>query len=276
MTLTLQSTTTLTNGVEMPLFGLGVFETREGSEVENSVRWALEAGYQSIDTATIYRNELGVGRGIQQSGVPREELFVTTKVWNADQRSSSTLEAFEKSLRDLQLDYVDLYLVHWPVAGYYKQTWQDLALIYESGRARAIGVSNFMVEHLQDLLLETEITPMVNQVEFHPYLQSPELTAYCREAAIQLEAWSPIMKGRVLDVPELCDLGEKYGKDAVQVTLRWILQRGIVAIPKSVKQKRIVSNADIYDFELTAEEIALIDSLDRGQRVGPDPYNFSF
>ncbi len=276
MTLTLQSTTTLSNGVEMPLFGLGVFETREGSEVEDSVRWALEAGYHSIDTATIYRNERGVGRGIQQSGVAREDLFVTTKVWNADQRNGSTLEAFEKSLRDLVLDYVDLYLVHWPVDGHYKQTWRDLETIYASGRARAIGVSNFMVEHLQDLLLDTGITPAVNQVEFHPYLQSPELVDFCQEAAIQLEAWSPIMKGRVLDVPQLRDLGEKYGKDAVQITLRWILQRGIVAIPKSVKQTRIVSNANIYDFELSADDMTLIDSLDRGQRVGPDPYNFRF
>ena len=276
MTESLQSTTTLHNGVEMPLFGLGVFETREGRQVRNAVRWALEAGYRSIDTATIYDNEAGVGRAIRESGVPREEIFVTTKVWNSDQRSGSTLHGFETSLRDLQMDYVDLYLVHWPVAGHFTQTWRDLETIYESGRARAIGVSNFMLEHLEELLPQTRILPMVNQIEFHPYLQSPQLAAFCQEAGIQLEAWAPIMKGRVTKVEELRDLGSKYGKTAVQVTLRWLLQRVIVAIPKSRKQQRIIDNADIFDFELTAEEVAMIDDLDRDQRIGPSPYTFKF
>lgn len=273
---TLQSTITLSNEVEMPQFGLGVFETREGRQVRNAVRWALEAGYRSIDTAAVYDNEAGVGRAIRDSGLPREELFVTTKVWNSSQRSGHTLQAFEASLRKLQMDYVDLYLVHWPVAGYFKQTWRDLETVYGSGRARAIGVSNFMVEHLRELLPETRITPMVNQIEFHPYLQSPELVALCQEMGIQVEAWAPIMKGRVLKIEELRDLGNKYGKNAVQISLRWLLQRGIVAIPKSTKQQRIIDNAEIFDFELTAEEIAMINSLDRGQRVGPSPYNFSF
>ena len=276
MTESLQSTTTLHNGVEMPLFGLGVFETREGRPVRNAVRWALKAGYRSVDTATIYDNEAGVGRAIRESGVPREEIFVTTKVWNSDQRSGSTLHGFETSLRDLQMDYVDLYLVHWPVAGHFTQTWRDLETIYESGRARAIGVSNFMLEHLEELLPQTRILPMVNQIEFHPYLQSPQLAAFCQETGIQLEAWAPIMKGRVTKVEELRDLGSKYGKTAVQVTLRWLLQRVIVAIPKSRKQQRIIDNADIFDFEQTAEEVAMIDDLDRDQRIGPSPYTFKF
>ena len=273
---TLQSTITLSNEIKMPQFGLGVFETREGRQVRNAVRWALEAGYRSIDTAAVYDNEAGVGRAIRDSGVPREDIFVTTKVWNSSQRSGHTPQALEASLRKLQMDYVDLYLVHWPVAGYYKQAWRDLETIYESGRARAIGVSNFMVEHLRELLPEAHITPMVNQIEFHPYLQSPELVALCQEVGIQVEAWAPIMKGRVLKIEELRDLGNKYGKSAVQISLRWLLQRGIVAIPKSIKQQRIIDNADIFDFELTAEEIVMINSLDREQRVGPSPYNFNF
>lgn len=260
----------------MPLFGLGVFQTNEGRQVRNAVSWALEAGYRSIDTAAIYDNEAGVGKAIKNSGVPREDIFVTTKVWNSSQRTGHTLQAFDASLRTMQMDYVDLYLVHWPVAGHFIQSWHDLETIYDSGRARAIGVSNFMVEHLQELLPQTRITPMVNQVEFHPYLQSPELVTLCQEEGIQVEAWAPIMKGSVTKVEELRDLGQKYGKTAVQITLRWLLQRGIVAIPKSIKKQRIIDNAQIFDFQLTAEDMAIIDNLDRGHRVGPSPYNFKF
>lgn len=261
----------LQNGVKMPRLGLGVLRSKAGQEVEDAIHWALEAGYRSVDTAMFYDNEASVGKAVWESGLPREEVFITTKVWNTDQGYDSTLAAFETSLNKLKMEYVDLYLVHWPVKGKYKETWRAMETIYRSGRARAIGVSNFLVHHLEDLLPTVEIPPMVNQIEFHPYLQQPDLRKFCQRSHIQLEAWRPIMKGRVLEVPELVALGEKYGKSAVQVTLRWILQLGIVAIPKSVKKERIFSNADLDDFELSPEDMALIAGLDRGERMGPDP-----
>lgn len=272
----LKSTATLNNGIEMPWFGLGVFKTAEGTEVENAVLWALQAGYRSIDTAAVYHNEAGVGKAIAASGIARDEIFVTTKVWNQDQRSGQVERAFEVSLDLLGLDYVDLYLIHWPVEGCYNDTWRVLEAIYQSGRAKAIGVSNFMLHHLQDLLPNVRIAPMLNQVEFHPYLQLPDLVPFCRQHNIQLEAWSPMMKGRVLQVPELIEIGKEYGKNPIQITLRWLMQREIVVIPKSTKQERIRENADVFDFELAAADMAIIDSLDRDIRVGPDPYNFSF
>ena len=266
----------LHNGVKMPWIGLGVLYVDEGGPVENAVRWALEAGYRHIDTASFYGNEAGVGRGISASGVPREDVFITSKVWNSDQGYEKTLAAFEASLERLGMDYVDLYPVHWPVKGLYKETWRALETIYESGRARAIGVSNFLIHHLQDLMADARVMPMVNQVEFHPYLQQPELQAFCREHHIQLEAWRPLMKGRIVEVPELVALGEKYGKNAVQITLRWMIQKRVVTIPKSARKERIFSNIDIFDFELDEADMALIDSLDRNQRLGRHPDNFHF
>ena len=274
--LNLASSLDLSNGVAMPRFGLGVFRMEDGSEVSDAVTWALEAGYRSIDTAKVYGNEEGVGKAVRDSGILREEIFVTTKVWNSDQGYESTLQAFERSMSRLDIGYVDLYLVHWPVKGKYKETWKALEEIYRSGRARSIGVSNFLVHHLKDVLETAEITPMVNQVEFHPRLQQPDLQAFCCDNNIQLEAWSPIMKGQVVDIPELVDIGKKHGKNAVQATLRWLLQKDIVSIPKSVKKARIESNADIYDFALDEGEMEIIDSLDQGIRVGPDPDNFNF
>ena len=266
----------LHNGVPMPWLGLGVLYMDEGGTVETAVGWALEAGYRHIDTASIYGNEAGVGRAIQQSDVPREKIFITTKVWNSDQGYDATLRAFDASLERLGTDYVDLYLVHWPVADLYRETWRALETIYDTGRARAIGVSNFLVHHLEDLLETARIVPMVDQVEFHPYLQLPDLQAFCRSHHIQMEAWRPIMKGKVMQIPELIELGEKYGKNPVQITLRWMIQRGVVAIPKSQRKERIISNADIFDFEIEDEDMALIDSLDRGERMGQDPDNFHF
>jgi diketogulonate reductase-like aldo/keto reductase len=268
--------TVLSNGVKMPWLGLGSLRIPDGEAVENAVRWALETGYRSIDTASFYENEVGVGQAIKQSGIPREEIFVTSKVWNTEQGYDHTLAAFETSLKRLDMEYLDLYLVHWPVADKFKETYRAVETIYESGRARAIGVSNFLIHHLKDLLEEARIVPMVNQVEFHPYLQQPDLQAFCREHQIQLEAWRPIMKGRVSQVPELIELGQKYGKTPVQVTLRWILQHEIVTIPKSQQKQRIQDNADIFDFELEPEDMTLIDALDRGERLGPDPDNFDF
>ena len=266
----------LHNGVKMPWIGLGVLYVDEGGPVENAVRWALEAGYRHIDTASFYGNEAGVGRGISASGVPREDVFITSKVWNSDQGYEKTLAAFEASLERLGMDYVDLYLVHWPVKGLYKETWRALEAIYVSGRARAIGVSNFLIHHLQDLMADARIQPMVNQVEFHPRLQQPELQAFCREHHIQLEAWRPLMKGRVMEIPELAALGQKYGKNAVQITLRWMIQKGVVTIPKSANKERIFSNINIFDFEIEDEDMALIDSLDRNERMGRHPDNFHF
>lgn len=272
----LQDTTTLHNGVQMPWFGLGVWRVEDGSEVVNSVKAALEAGYRSIDTAAVYKNEEGVGQGIRESGVPREEIFVTSKVWNSDQGYETTLAAFDESLRKLGLDYLDLYLIHWPVEGQYKDTWRAMEKLYKDGRVRAIGVSNFHVNHLEDLMKTAEITPMVNQVECHPRLAQQELRTFCKENGIQMEAWSPLMQGELLDNEVLVEIGEKYGKSPAQVILRWDVQSGIVTIPKSVKAHRIQENADIFDFELSQEDMDNIDGLNKDQRVGPDPDTFNF
>lgn len=265
----------LNNGVLMPWLGLGVYQSQEGEQVEQAVEYAFEAGYRHIDTAAAYGNEEGVGRAVAASGLAREELFITTKVWNSDQGYESTLQAFEKSRRKLGLDIIDLYLVHWPVAGKYKETYRALEKLYKDGCVRAIGVSNFLVPHLTDLLADCEIVPAVNQVEFQPFLTQPELQSFCRDKDIQLEAWSPLMQGN-LDVPLLKEIGVKYGKSAAQVVLRWDLQNGVVTIPKSVRKERIVENADLFDFELTAEELSAIDGLNVYRRFGSDPMNFNF
>nr|WP_108721390.1 aldo/keto reductase [Anaerobacillus isosaccharinicus]MBA5586152.1 aldo/keto reductase [Anaerobacillus isosaccharinicus]QOY35582.1 aldo/keto reductase [Anaerobacillus isosaccharinicus] len=273
----LQSTVTLHNGVEMPWFGLGVFKVKEGDEAVSSVRSAIEQGYRSIDTAAIYGNEEGVGQAIKESGVPREELFITTKVWNANQGFETTVAAFEESMKKLGLHYLDLYLIHWPVPakGKYKETWKALEYLYKAGKIRAIGVSNFQVSHLEDLMADCEVVPMVNQVEYHPRLTQKELHEFCKNNKIQLEAWSPLMQGELLEEPTLAEIGKKYGKSVAQVILRWDLQNEVVTIPKSVKPERMKENADIFDFELTTEEMALINSLNEDRRVGPNPDEFN-
>jgi diketogulonate reductase-like aldo/keto reductase len=276
MTLNLQSRVKLHNGVEMPWFGLGVYKAQEGGEVEQAVRTALACGYRSIDTAAFYQNEEGVGRAIKDSGVPRDEVFVTTKVWNTDQGYESTLRAFEESRRKLGLDVIDLYLIHWPVPGKFRDTWRALEKLYKDGYVRAIGVSNFHIHHLENLFEVCEIRPMVNQVEYHPYLTQKPLKAFCEQHQIRLEAWSPLMRGRVLDDPVITEIARAHGKTPAQVVLRWDLQNGVITIPKSVHEDRIRSNADIFDFELSAEEMARIDALNRNERCGPDPDNFNF
>lgn len=270
---TLDSTITLNNGVEMPRFGLGVFKTEVGAETENAVRWALEAGYKAVDTAALYANEAEVGRVVRSGVVPREDVFVTSKVWVDDLSYEGAKRAFDASMGRLGLDVVDLYLVHWPV-NEWQGAWRALEEIYASGRTRAIGVSNFLQHHLDELLGFAKVPPAVNQIEFHPYLQQPDLQAYCRAHQIPITAWAPIMKGRVMEVPTLIEIGEKYGKTPVQVTLRWMLQSDIITIPKSAKKDRIEANADIYDFDLTADEIASINALDKGERIGPHPDSF--
>lgn len=261
----------LNNGVEMPWLGLGVFRAEDGKEVENAVLTALQHGYRSIDTAAVYQNERGVGLGLKKSGLPREEVFLTSKVWNSDQGYKTTIEAFEESLERLQTDYLDLYLIHWPKGQRSVESWKAMEELYEKGLIRAIGVSNFLVHHLKEFLPECKVVPAVNQVEFHPELIQPELLEYCKNKGIQPEAWSPIMKGKVLNIPVLRALAAKYGKTPVQIVLRWDIQKGVITIPKSVKPERIISNADIFDFELSDEDMAKIDRLDKNQRIGGHP-----
>ncbi|MCY9140332.1 aldo/keto reductase [Peribacillus frigoritolerans] len=276
----LQDTTTLHNGVEMPWFGLGVFKVEEGPELVNAVKMAIKHGYRSIDTAAIYENEEGVGQGIREglkeAGISREDLFVTSKVWNADLGYESTIAAYEKSLQKLGLEYLDLYLIHWPVEGKYKEAWRALETLYKEGKVKAIGVSNFQIHHLKDLMEDAEVKPMVNQVECHPRLTQKEVQAFCKEQGIQLEAWSPLMQGELLDNEVLQAIATKHGKSVAQVILRWDLQNGIVTIPKSTKEHRIVENSTVFDFELTEEEMNQIDGLNQNHRVGPDPDNFDF
>jgi methylglyoxal/glyoxal reductase len=272
----ISSTTKLNNGVEMPWFGLGVFRAEEGKEVETAVKVALENGYRSIDTAAVYQNERGVGNAIRESAVPRREIFLTSKVWNSDQGYDSTFEAFEESLEKLQTDYLDLYLIHWPKGKLSVETWKAMEELYKKEKIRAIGVSNFLIHHLEDFLPECNVVPAVNQVEFHPELMQSELLEYCQNKSIQLEAWSPIMKGKVLDIPVLQALAAKYQKTPVQIVLRWDIQKKVVTIPKSVKPERIISNADIFDFELSAEDMAKIDRLEKNKRIGFHPDHIPF
>lgn len=267
----LQGTVLLHNGVKMPYFGLGVYKVEEGNEVIESVKTALEVGYRAIDTAALYENEEGVGKAIKESGIPRKEIFVTTKVWNTDHGYEKTLKAFDKSISKLGLDYVDLYLIHWPGKDTFLDTWRALEKLYRDGRVRAIGVSNFKPHHLQTLMEHSEEKPVINQVELHPYFQQKELREFCKQHDIVVEAWSPLGRGQVLDDPVLAEIGKKYGKTPAQVTLRWHLQNDIVIIPKSVTPSRIKENADIFDFELTAEDMEQIDQLDKNTRLFKDP-----
>ncbi|AXN37978.1 aldo/keto reductase [Peribacillus butanolivorans] len=276
----LQDTTTLHNGVKMPWFGLGVFKVEEGPELVNAVKVAIKHGYRSIDTAAIYGNEEGVGQGIREglkeAGISREDLFVTSKVWNADLGYESTIAAYETSLKKLGLEYLDLYLIHWPVEGKYKEAWKALETLYKEGKVKAIGVSNFQIHHLKDVIKDAEVKPMVNQVECHPRLTQKEVQAFCKEQGIQLEAWSPLMQGELLDNEVLQEIATKYGKSVAQVILRWDLQNGLVTIPKSTKEHRIVENSSVFDFELTEEDMNRISELNQNHRVGPDPDNFDF
>lgn len=262
--------TLLNNGVYMPRLGLGVFQLADGNEVIQSVHHALEAGYRSIDTAAGYQNESGVGTAIKQSGIPREELFITTKLANTNHGYESTLRAFEESRKKLDLEYIDLYLIHWPGKDKYKETWKAFEKLHKDGFIRAIGVSNFKIHHLETLQQTSETIPAVNQVEFHPLLNQQKLLQYCKSEGIQLEAWSPIMKGN-LNLPQITELAEKYGKTPAQIVLRWDLQHGVVTIPKSVHQERIIENAHIFDFTLSEEDMKAIDQMNQDYRFGPDP-----
>ncbi|MFB7532981.1 aldo/keto reductase [Streptomyces sp. NPDC056178] len=265
-------TVTFNNGVEIPQLGFGVFQVPD-DETTAAVTAALETGYRSIDTAAIYGNETGVGRALAASGLPREDLFITTKLWNADQGYDATLRAFDASLAKLGLDYVDLYLIHWPAPArdLYRDSWRALERLAEEGRIRAAGVSNFQPGHLLRLLDGATLTPVVNQIELHPGLQQAELRTFHAERKIATEAWSPLAQGAVLDHPVIGELAAKYGKTPAQVVIRWHLQLGNIVIPKSVTPARIRENFDVFGFELTADEMQAVAALDRDLRTGPHP-----
>lgn len=270
----LQDTVTLNNGVNMPGFGLGVYKVEDGQTVVNSVKTAIKNGYRSIDTASFYDNEEGVGQGIKESGIPREEIFITSKVWNEEQGYESTLEAFERSLQKLNTDYLDLYLIHWPVKGKYKDTWRAMEKLYKDGKVRAIGVSNFHVHHLEDLMKDSNIKPVIDQVEYHPHLTQLELQEFCEKENIQLEAWSPLKRGQLLDDPTLTEIAKTYEKSTAQVILRWNIENNVITIPKSITENRIIENADIFDFKLTEDEMEKINDLNINDRVGTNPESY--
>ena len=265
-------TVTFNNGVEIPQVGFGVFLVPE-AETKAAVHAALDAGYRHIDTARLYKNEAAVGEAIRESGISRDELFVTTKCWNDDQGFGSATSAFEGSLKRLGLDYLDLYLIHWPAPGQdrYVETWKAFEKLYADGRVRSIGVSNFQPSHLRRLLDETGTIPAINQVELHPWLQQKQLRGFHAEHGIVTEAWSPLSRGEKLGDPTIRTIADKHGVTPAQVILRWHLDLGNVIIPKSVNPQRMADNIDLFDVSLDADDHAAIESLDEGTRIGPDP-----
>lgn len=270
----ISTTTTLNNGIEMPRVGLGTYKSDNGGEVVQAVHWALEAGYRSIDTASMYQNEAGIGRAVTESPVPREEIFITSKVWNSDQGYESTLDSCAGSLERLQTDYIDLLLIHWPSRSHMADTWRALEELLAAGKVRAIGVSNFLAHHIDELLSLATVPPAVNQIEHHPYLQQPDLVAKCNELSIAVTAWAPMLKGEVNNIDTIVSIAAELGATPAQVTLRWMLDRGVLVIPKSVRQARIVENSNLFDFEFTPDHAAQLQSLDKGQRTGPNPDEF--
>ena len=267
----------LNNGTAIPQLGFGVFRAQDGTETESAVRWALEAGYRHIDTAKIYGNEVSVGRALRDSGLPREKVFLTTKLWTKDVRAKRTRQAFEESLEALQTDYLDLYLIHWPAEGF-AQAWAEMEQLYWDGRVRAIGVSNFHRHHLEELSRTAQIQPMVNQIESHPYLTNQPLINYCQGQGITVEVWSPLGGGKanLLEDQTILTLAQKYNRTPAQIVIRWHLQRGVAVMPKSVHQERIISNRQVFDFTLLDEDMDVIQKLNCDLRVGSDPDNFTF
>lgn len=261
----------LNNGIEMPIFGLGTYQTESGKEAGEAVLHALEIGYRHIDTAAMYGNEEDVGDAIKESGIRREEIFVTTKLWNSDHGYDKALAAFEESQKKLGLDYVDLYLIHWPVQDLRKESWRALEKLLKEGRCRAIGVSNYMTQHLEELLEGSSTVPAVNQVEFSPYLYLRELQDFCHSHDIQLESYSPLTKGHQLNDPKLASIASEYSKSPAQILIRWALQKGVVVIPKSSRKERIKENAEVFDFTISDQDMEILDSFDRGLRTSWDP-----
>ncbi len=268
---TIQSTLKLNNGIEIPRFGLGVFRTAAGKEAKQAVLHALKAGYRHIDTAKIYGNEKDVGEAIRESGIPRKDIFVTTKLWNGDQGYDAAMKAFEKSLSLLGLDVLDLYLIHWPVQHLRKDSWRALVEIQKQKRCRAIGVSNYTVRHLKELMSDSSVVPAVNQVELSPFLTQPELVRFCAEQGIGVEAYSPLTKGLKLSHPVIVRIAGQHRKTPAQVMIRWALQRDFIVIPKSSNPARIEENAAVFDFELSPSEMATLDGLNENLRTSWDP-----
>lgn len=272
---------TLNNGLKMPLVGYGVFRVPEGDDLAEAVKTAIAKGYRSIDTAQVYRNEESVGRGIraaiEEGLITRDELFITSKVWNDGLSYDETLAAYDSSLEKIGLDYLDLYLVHWPgIDENYIEVYKALEKIYQDDRVRSIGVSNFHVHHLEKLLKETTVVPVINQIEFHPHLTQEEVRAYCQDKGIQVEAWSPLMNGSLLEEALIQELASKYDKTPAQIVLRYDVQHNVVTIPKTMTPTRMVENLDVFNFSLTDEEMAQLDALNDGLRCGPDPETFNF
>ncbi|MDP1418872.1 aldo/keto reductase [Peribacillus simplex] len=269
-------TITLHNGVKMPQLGFGVFKVKNGNETVESVKKAIEVGYRAIDTAAIYENEEGVGQAIRECGVPREELFITSKVWNTEQGYETTLQAFDDSLNRLGLEYLDLYLIHWPGKDKYLETWKALEKIYKDGKVKSIGVSNFHVHHLENLLANSEVKPVVNQIELHPLLTQVEIRDYCAKHEIKVESWSPLGRGNLLEEPTINHIAKKHGKSSAQVLIRWHMQHDLVVIPKSITPSRIEENAQVFDFSLSLNEMNQIDALNKNERFGSNPDELLF
>jgi diketogulonate reductase-like aldo/keto reductase len=269
--LSINSTVTLNNGVEMPIFGLGTYQSGISRETQDIVLHALELGCRHIDTARFYGNERDIGDAIKKSGIPREEIFVTTKLWNSDHGYNRALKAFEESLGDLGLDFVDLYLIHWPVQNLRHESWKALEKLQVQGKCRAVGVSNYTIGHLQELLDISSVMPAVNQVEFSPYLYQKDLLDFCRSKQIQFESYSPLTKGHMLDDPRLLEIGQKYSKSPAQILIRWTLQKEVIVIPKSSRKERIRENTDVFDFEISAEDMDRLDAFHKNLRVSWDP-----
>ncbi|MDV7766916.1 aldo/keto reductase [Peribacillus sp. CSMR9] len=267
---------TLHNGVQMPQLGFGVFKVKNGNETVESVKKAIEVGYCAIDTAAIYGNEEGVGQAIRECGVPREKLFITSKVWNTEQGYESTLKAFDDSLNRLGLEYLDLYLIHWPGKDKYLETWKALEKLYKDGKVKSIGVSNFHVHHLENLLANSEVKPVVNQIELHPLLTQVEIREYCAKHEIKVESWSPLGRGNLLEEPTINHIAKKHGKSSAQVLIRWHLQNDLVVIPKSITPSRIEENAQVFDFSLSLNEMNQIDALNKNERFGSNPDELLF
>ncbi len=271
MALSLDTRVTLADGTEMPVLGLGVWRAASGKETLRAVATALDVGYRLIDTAKLYGNERDVGQAVRGSKIPRDEIFITTKLWNTDQGQEAALRAFEQSRRELGLDSIDLYLIHWPVPGLRQESWKTLLNLKEKGLARSIGVSNYTIRHLEELLSSSPIPPSVNQVEFHPFLYQADLLAFCQGHGIRLEAYSPLTRGHRLDHPVIKAVAAEHRRTPAQILIRWGLQHGLVVIPKSVQPERIRENARVFDFELSRADMDRLDALDERSHVAWDP-----